>query len=260
MAAAAAVVARLVERARTGEPVEPRELEAWIAGAATDAPAASPSGVQPRSRGQEQYLRAMLDHDLVLALGPAGTGKTYLAVAHGVAAMRAGRARRLVLTRPAVEAGEHLGFLPGDFQAKVNPYLRPLYDALHDFLPAGEVRRHLDRDVFEIAPLAYMRGRTLNDSVVILDEGQNTTVTQMKMFLTRLGRDSQMVVTGDTTQVDLPAGTRSGLTHAARLLEGVAGVAVVRLSPADIVRHAIVQRVVDAYASDEAAERGEAAE
>ena len=200
----------------------------------------------------------MQERDLVFALGPAGTGKTYLAVAHGVAALRSGRARRLVLTRPAVEAGEHLGFLPGDFQAKVNPYLRPLYDALNDFLSPGEVRHNLERDIFEIAPLAYMRGRTLNESVVILDEGQNTTVTQMKMFLTRLGASSQMVITGDTTQVDLPSGTHSGLLHAAKLLEGVKGVAVVRLALSDIVRHQLVQRVVDAYAADDAADRGEA--
>jgi phosphate starvation-inducible PhoH-like protein len=260
--AAAGVIEKLAAKAEANRAIEPAELAEWIEavlGAAT--PGTSEARyhglVKARSPGQEKYLQSMKRNDLVFALGPAGTGKTYLAVAQGVSALRSGRARRLVLTRPAVEAGEHLGFLPGDFEAKINPYLRPLYDALHDFLPVGEVRRNLDRDVFEIAPLAYMRGRTLNGAVVILDEGQNTTVTQMKMFLTRLGADSQMIVTGDTTQVDLPGGTRSGLLHAARLLDGVEGVGVVRLGKADIVRHPLVQRVVDAYTI---AERREAEE
>ncbi len=262
--AASGVIQKLAANAEADRATEPAELAEWIEatlGAAT--PGTSEAHyhglVKARSPGQERYLHAMKRNDLVFSLGPAGTGKTYLAVAQGIAALRSGRARRLVLTRPAVEAGEHLGFLPGDFEAKINPYLRPLYDALHDFLPVGEVRRNLDRDIFEIAPLAYMRGRTLNGAVVILDEGQNTTVTQMKMVLTRLGADSQMIVTGDTTQVDLPGGTRSGLLHAARLLDGVDGVGVVRLGTADIVRHPLVQRVVDAYSMAERREQDERA-
>ncbi len=210
--------------------------------------AASPPGMpEPLTANQQRYVRAIKKCDVVFSIGPAGTGKTYLAVAEAVAALRDGDVRRLVLTRPAVEAGEKLGFLPGDFQAKVNPYLRPLYDALGELLPYGEVKRALDRDVIEIAPLAYMRGRTLKEAFIILDEAQNTTPSQMKMFLTRMGKGSKMVVNGDVTQVDLPDDTTSGLVDAIRILDGVKGIAVVRLGPKDIVRHPLVQRIVDAY-------------
>jgi phosphate starvation-inducible PhoH-like protein len=193
----------------------------------------------------------MRSHDIVFAVGPAGTGKTYLAVACAVAALRRGQFRRLVLTRPAVEAGEHLGFLPGDLQAKVNPYLRPLYDALEDLIEFDEVRRTIARDVIEVAPLAYMRGRTLDRSFVILDEAQNTSPEQMKMFLTRMGRSSKVVVTGDVTQMDLPRGARSGLLHALGTLKGIQGIAFVALGRPDIVRHPLVQEIVDAYEAEE---------
>ncbi|MCI0343748.1 MAG: PhoH family protein [Planctomycetales bacterium] len=267
VAAAAGIVERLRRRARDGRPTATDEVLEWVAESkATPAPPRTPAGaapaggavpavrelVTPRSDGQARYLEAIEEHDLTFALGPAGTGKTYLAVAAGVRALRAGEFHRLVLTRPAVEAGERLGFLPGGFEEKVDPYLRPLYDALADFLPPAEIRRNLDRDVFEIAPLAYMRGRTLNDSFIILDEGQNTSVTQMKMFLTRLGARSKTIVTGDVTQVDLPRGAVSGLVHAVEILDGMRGVSVVRLSTADIVRHRLVQDIVDAYAADRA--------
>jgi len=201
-------------------------------------------------------VRAIREHDLVLAIGPAGTGKTYLAVVEAVAALRSGAARRIVLTRPAVEAGEKLGFLPGDFHAKINPYLRPLYDALAELMPWGDVQRSIDQDVIEIVPLAYMRGRTLKHAFIILDEAQNTTRAQMKMFLTRLGEGSKIVVNGDTTQVDLPEGVPSGLIECVRILEGVEGLAVVRFGKADILRHPLVQRIVDAYERQEPEERG----
>jgi phosphate starvation-inducible PhoH-like protein len=206
--------------------------------------------VQPRTKGQQRYWKAMQDFDVVLAVGPAGTGKTYLAVAAAVAAVKSGGVRRIVLVRPAVEAGEKLGFLPGDFQAKINPYLRPLYDALHDLLDPGSRQRYLETEVIEVCPLAYMRGRTLNDAFVILDEAQNCTVGQMLMFLTRMGERSRMVVTGDPSQVDLPPNTRSGLADAVRRLRGVDGVATVALEVADIVRHPVVQRIVEAYESE----------
>ncbi|MFV1959445.1 MAG: PhoH family protein [Planctomycetota bacterium] len=202
---------------------------------------------QPLTPNQERYVRSIQACDVVFSIGPAGTGKTYLAVAEAVAALRAEDVRRLVLTRPAVEAGEKLGFLPGDFQAKINPYLRPLYDALGEFLPYGEVKRCLAHDLIEIVPFAYMRGRTLKDAFIILDEGQNTTPAQMKMFLTRMGQGSKMVVNGDVTQVDLPDDTVSGLVQAIHVLEGVKGVGVIRLGREDILRHPLVQRIVDAY-------------
>ncbi|MCG3134876.1 MAG: hypothetical protein HMLKMBBP_02284 [Planctomycetes bacterium] len=205
------------------------------------------SPVKPRTPGQQQYVEQVLRNDLVFAVGPAGTGKTYLAVALAVRMMRAGLFRRLVLARPAVEAGEKLGFLPGDLQAKVSPYLRPLYDALGDFIDFGDVRRYMERDVIEVAPLAYMRGRTLDHAFIILDESQNTTRAQMQMFLTRMGRRSKIVVTGDVTQIDLPHGTESGLVDALRRLDGVPGIGISHLGRGDIVRHPLVQRIVDAY-------------
>ena len=203
--------------------------------------------VSPRSPRQADYVRAMLDNDLVFGLGPAGTGKTYLAVAMAVSLYLAGRVERIVLSRPAVEAGERLGFLPGDLKDKVDPYLRPLYDALYDMLPADFVARRLDAAEIEIAPLAFMRGRTLSQAFVILDEAQNTTPLQMKMLLTRLGEGSRMVVTGDLTQIDLPAGARSGLRHAVVTLEGLGGVEFVRFGTADVMRHSLVTRILEAY-------------
>jgi phosphate starvation-inducible PhoH-like protein len=258
----------LVEKARRGEDVTEGDLEEALAGesagAAAGVPAAAgaPTGdrivralddsyVVPRTPGQRSYVQSIGTHDIVIAVGPAGTGKTYLAVACAVAALRAGRFRRLVLTRPAVEAGEHLGFLPGDFQAKVNPYLRPLYDALEDLIAFDEVQRTIARDVIEVAPLAYMRGRTLDRAFLILDEAQNTTPEQMKMFLTRMGRSSKVVVTGDVTQVDLPRGTKSGLLHAREVLKDVPGIGFVSLGRTDIVRHPLVQEIVDAYDAEE---------
>ena len=203
--------------------------------------------VSPRSPTQAAYLRAMRDHDLVFGIGPAGTGKTYLAVATGVALLRQRAVDRLILSRPAVEAGERLGFLPGDMKDKVDPYLRPLYDALQDMLPDGKLGAKLESGQIEIAPLAFMRGRTLANAFVILDEGQNTTPAQMKMFLTRLGENSRMVVTGDPSQHDLPPGTRSGLVDAVRRLDRTSEVAVIRFSEQDIVRHPLVEVILKAY-------------
>ncbi len=203
--------------------------------------------VRPHSPGQLQYLRSIAQHDLTIATGPAGTGKTYLAVAMAVSALKQQQVRKIVLTRPAREAGERLGFLPGDIQTKVNPYLRPLYDALEDMMDAKLMKRYMEDDVLEVVPLAYMRGRTLDHSFIILDEAQNCTTTQMKMFLTRLGRLSKCVVTGDPSQVDLPSHMRSGLTEGIDILRDVKGVAFVYLGQADIVRHKLVQDIVDAY-------------
>ena len=203
--------------------------------------------IKPKTEGQKTYLEAVLKHDLTFCVGPAGTGKTYLAVAAAASMLKHGQAKRIVLARPAVEAGEKLGFLPGDLQAKVNPYLRPLFDALHDMMDFEQVKRFMLNDVIEVIPLAFMRGRTLNDSVIILDEAQNTTASQMLMFLTRLGHDSKMIVTGDATQVDLPNGTKSGLHDAMEKLRGIKGIAVVKLERADIVRHRLVQNIVEAY-------------
>lgn len=203
--------------------------------------------VRPRSEGQARYLQALRRNELVFCIGPAGTGKTYLAVALAVSLLRQGRIKKIVLVRPAVEAGEHLGFLPGDLEAKINPYLRPLLDALHDLMSYEHIRRYTDNDLIEIAPLAYMRGRTLNDAVIILDEGQNTTIPQMKMFLTRMGQDARIVVTGDVTQVDLPPDVPSGLADAIEKLKDVPGVGTAFLDRSDIVRHPLVQAIVDAY-------------
>ena len=206
--------------------------------------------VRPKTPGQDQYLQAIESNDLVLCVGPAGCGKTYLAVASAINALRREQVRKIVLVRPAVEAGEKLGFLPGDMFAKVNPYLRPLLDALNDMLDFEQVGRYMSRDMIEIVPLAFMRGRTLNDTFIILDEGQNTTITQMKMFLTRMGTGSRIVVTGDVTQLDLPDDVASGLTDAAERLADIDGVAVVRLGRADIVRHRLVREIVQAYDRD----------
>jgi phosphate starvation-inducible PhoH-like protein len=206
--------------------------------------------VHPRSEGQTEYVRAIDQNDLVFCIGPAGCGKTYLAVAKAVNALRTEQARKIVLVRPAVEAGEKLGFLPGDMFAKVNPYLRPVLDALHDILDYETVKRYMERDVVEIAPLAFMRGRTLNNTFIILDEGQNTTVTQMKMFLTRMGNGSKVVVTGDITQVDLPPHMACGLTDAMNRLDGIERVGIVEMTGRDIVRHRLVKEIVRAYEKD----------
>ncbi|SDY52166.1 PhoH family protein [Bacillus sp. 166amftsu] len=203
--------------------------------------------IRMKTMGQRQYIHAMKKNDIVFGIGPAGTGKTYLAVVMAVRALKQGYVKKIILTRPAVEAGESLGFLPGDLKEKVDPYLRPLYDALHDILGQEYTQRMLDRGTIEIAPLAYMRGRTLDDSFVILDEAQNTTGAQIKMFLTRLGFSSKMVVTGDPSQVDLPKGVKSGLSIAANILSGVSGLSFVILEQSDVVRHPLVQRIIEAY-------------
>ncbi len=203
--------------------------------------------VKPHTQTQREYVQAIAHSDVTFAIGPAGTGKTYLAMAMAVSALRERRASRLILTRPALEAGERLGFLPGDIQAKVDPYLRPLFDALYDMMDLEKAQRMLERGVIEVAPLAFMRGRTLNDSFIILDEAQNTTPEQMKMFLTRLGFGSKTVVTGDITQTDLPRGQVSGLNHVRGILPGIPGLAFVYFSDRDVVRHELVQRIIQAY-------------
>ncbi len=203
--------------------------------------------VKPKTLGQEKYVQAIRDNTIVFGIGPAGTGKTYLAVAMAVKAFKAKEVSRIVLTRPAVEAGESLGFLPGDLQQKVDPYLRPLYDALFDMLGPDQFQRQLERGTIEVAPLAYMRGRTLDDSFIILDEAQNTTSEQMKMFLTRLGMNSKAVVTGDITQIDLPGGKKSGLQEVTKILKGINGIATIRFDARDVVRHRLVQEIVNAY-------------
>jgi len=203
--------------------------------------------IRARSAGQGRYLAAIREHEVVFCYGPAGTGKTYLAVAAAVAALRSEQVRKLVLVRPAVEAGESLGYLPGDLQAKINPYLRPLTDALREMMDHDTIKRYTEQDVIEVIPLAYMRGRTLNEAFIILDEAQNTTVSQMKMFLTRMGNGSKIVASGDVTQVDLPAHTRSGLIDGLTRLRGIRGFAAVELTQSDIVRHPIVQEIVRAY-------------
>ena len=207
--------------------------------------------IKPKTLGQKRYVDAIKKNTITLGIGPAGTGKTYLAVAAAGAAFRDKQVNRIILTRPAVEAGERLGFLPGDLQSKVDPYLRPLYDALFDMLGAETYNKYLERGSIEVAPLAYMRGRTLDDSFIILDEAQNTSREQMKMFLTRLGFGSKIVITGDITQIDLPRDTVSGLKEAMRVLDGVEDIALCRLNEADVVRHVIVQRIIKAYEEDE---------
>jgi phosphate starvation-inducible protein PhoH and related proteins len=203
--------------------------------------------VNPKTLGQQRYVEAIRRHDITLGVGPAGTGKTYLAMAMAVATLREEQVSRIILTRPAVEAGEALGFLPGDLYEKVAPYLRPLHDALHDMLPAEEIQKNLERGVIEIAPLAYMRGRTLNHAFIILDEAQNSTTEQMFMFLTRLGHDAKAVITGDLTQIDLPPHKHSGLVEAHRALRQVEGIAIVEFQKRDVVRHPLVQRIIAAY-------------
>jgi phosphate starvation-inducible PhoH-like protein len=209
--------------------------------------------IEPKSTGQGEYLRNIQENDIVVGIGPAGTGKTYLAMAAAVDALTKKRVRRIVLARPAVEAGENLGFLPGDMQAKVDPYLRPLYDALDDMMPAERVERALENRTIEIAPLAFMRGRTLGDAFVIVDEAQNTTAMQMKMLLTRLGVNSKMVITGDKTQVDLPRNQESGLAQVERILPGIEGIAFHYFDETDVLRHRLVRDIVKAYASEKAA-------
>jgi phosphate starvation-inducible PhoH-like protein len=201
----------------------------------------------PKTRGQQDYADSIRKHDIVFGIGPAGTGKTYLAMAMAVSALLSGRVRRIILTRPAIEAGESLGFLPGDLQEKLSPYLRPLYDALYDMMEAEKIEKYIEMGIIEVAPLAYMRGRTLNDAFIILDEAQNCTPEQLKMFLTRLGFDSKAVITGDVTQSDLPGGRPLGLIQAQQLLAGIDGIKFIYLTGADVVRHELVQRIIEAY-------------
>jgi len=203
--------------------------------------------ISPRTKGQRDYVEAIRNYDIVFAIGPAGTGKTYLAMACAVEAFRKSEVRRIILTRPAIEAGESLGFLPGDMYEKISPYLRPLYDALYDMMEAEQIERYLETGIIEVAPLAYMRGRTLNDAFIILDEAQNCTAEQMKMFLTRLGFDSKAVITGDITQSDLPKGKPIGLIQAQEILKDIEGIKFIYLSGKDVVRHPLVQRIIEAY-------------
>ena len=265
--AAQAALSGLWKRLERGEGVTTGDVDAVIRlrSAAEDDPRLPLSdlpairtrrgAVGPRSPGQLVYMETLQRHEMVFALGPAGTGKTYLAVAQAVAMLLAGRVERIVLCRPAVEAGERLGFLPGDLKEKIDPYLRPLYDALHDMMPGDQVIRRMGTGEIEVAPLAIMRGRTLAHAFVILDEAQNTTEAQMKMFLTRMGEGTRMVVTGDLTQIDLPTGVRSGLRDAVETLEGVSGIGFTRFGTRDVVRHPLVGRIVDAYDQRAAAAR-----
>jgi phosphate starvation-inducible protein PhoH and related proteins len=261
-------LSRLYDRLKRGQEVNLPAVEAAIRLAAAELADKSPllwrgdtafrtrkRLIAARSPGQTMYIKALRDNELVFGLGPAGTGKTYLAVAAAVDLLMTGRVERIILSRPAVEAGERLGFLPGDLRDKVDPYLRPIFDALNDMLPADQLAKRLGSGEIEVAPLAFMRGRTLSHAFVILDEAQNTTPVQMKMFLTRLGEASRMVVTGDPTQVDLPAGTRSGLAEALETLRGVDGIATVRFTDEDVVRHELVARIVRAYEAREESSR-----
>ncbi len=259
---AAPVVQGLLDLARMGEPVTPDDVYRLAAdGPSSELPPQTSDGrivlpglrraIVPKTQGQREYLQAISGHDIVVGIGPAGTGKTYLAVAKAVEALARKRVKRIILARPAVEAGESLGFLPGDLQAKVDPYLRPLYDALEDMMPHDRVQRALETRTIEIAPLAYMRGRTLADAFIILDEAQNATGAQMKMFLTRLGVNSQTVVTGDKTQIDLPQREDSGLIQIERLLTGIEGISFCYLHESDVVRHRLVRDIIRAYAEDQ---------
>ncbi len=249
------VLEKLYARIRQGEDIGPGDIDGLLRHASSDAPPADGIAqirtrrrvVTARTPTQGVYIQALDRVDLVFGIGPAGTGKTYLAVAHAAQCLERGQVERIVLSRPAVEAGERLGFLPGDMREKVDPYLRPLYDALYDVLPPGKVERELATGVIEIAPLAFMRGRTLAHAFVILDEAQNTTSMQMKMFLTRLGEGSKMAITGDPSQVDLPRGQKSGLVEAVGLLQGVKGIEAVHFTAADVVRRDLVARIVEAY-------------
>jgi phosphate starvation-inducible PhoH-like protein len=253
IAAVRVILDDVLGRLRGGQEVDPASIEERVLAAAEDGreeEAPSPMRVKPRTPGQQRYVEAIRSHGITFAIGPAGTGKTFLAVAMAVEALQRGEFRRLALARPAVEAGERLGYLPGGYQEKVNPYLRPLYDALNDLLEPGRLRRYLDHDIVEVVPLAYMRGRTLNNAFVILDEGQNTTPRQMQMFLTRMGERSKIVVTGDVTQTDLPERSVSGLVDAWKRLGKLEGVGFVELTRADIVRHPLVQAIVDAYSRE----------
>jgi phosphate starvation-inducible PhoH-like protein len=253
-------LSQLYYRLKRGQEVDVSAVEAAIRFAAAELAEKSPGSwredaafrtrkrrITARSPGQQMYIKALRENDLVFGLGPAGTGKTYLAVAAAVDLLMTGRVERIILSRPAVEAGERLGFLPGDLRDKVDPYLRPIFDALNDMLPADQLAKRLGSGEIEVAPIAFMRGRTLSHAFVVLDEAQNTTPVQIKMFLTRLGEASRMVVTGDPSQVDLPAGTRSGLSEALETLRGVEGIATVRFSDEDVVRHGLVARIVRAY-------------
>jgi phosphate starvation-inducible protein PhoH and related proteins len=256
------IVQGLLDLARMGESVTPDDVYRLAADTPTaEMPAAGADGkivlpglrraIAPKTQGQREYLQAITNNEIVVGIGPAGTGKTYLAVAKAVEALARKRVRRIILARPAVEAGESLGFLPGDLQAKVDPYLRPLYDALEDMMPHDRVQRALETRTIEIAPLAYMRGRTLADAFIILDEAQNATGAQMKMFLTRLGVNSRTVVTGDKTQIDLPRREESGLVQIERLLPGIEGIAFCYLHETDVVRHRLVREIIRAYAEDQ---------
>lgn len=264
--AARAQAARALEdlygKLKRGQDVGMADVDGAVRMAASDVPAGQPGAervqlatkrriIEPRSANQAAYMQALQTRELVFGLGPAGTGKTYLAVAAAVVLFLQGRVDRIILSRPAVEAGERLGFLPGDMREKIDPYLRPLYDALYDTLPAEQVARSLESGEIEVAPLAFMRGRTLSNAYVILDEAQNCTSVQMKMFLTRLGENSRMAVTGDPTQIDLPMGARSGLREARDLLKGVPGVAITEFANVDVVRHPLVTRIVEAYSARE---------
>jgi phosphate starvation-inducible PhoH-like protein len=253
---ASKVVTDLLEQLHQKPHLSAAEVEEAISGAIQAGPSSSEIQIEvftrgrtirPRTPGQAAYLKAIAENDLVFCVGPAGSGKTYLAVAMAVAALKRDAVRKIILTRPAVEAGERLGFLPGDMQAKVDPYLRPLYDALHDMMPLAQLRHYIECDVLEVAPLAYMRGRNLDRAFIILDEGQNCTRKQMQMFLTRLGASSKSIVTGDISQTDLPPEAPSGMIEAMALLRDVRGIGFTALTQRDIVRHRLVQDIVDAY-------------
>ncbi len=259
---AAPVVQGMIDLARIGDALTPDDVARLVAEGANGEPQAPTTdgriilpglrrAIVPKTQGQRDYLQAIAAHNIVVGIGPAGTGKTYLAVAMAVEALARKRVKRIILARPAVEAGESLGFLPGDLQAKVDPYLRPLYDALEDMMPHDRVQRALESRTIEIAPLAYMRGRTLSDAFIILDEAQNATGAQMKMFLTRLGVNSRTVVTGDKTQIDLPKREDSGLLQVERVLPGIEGIAFCYLQDADVVRHRLVREIIKAYAEDQ---------